>query len=220
MTIVQHARTELDLNDSGVSSESEVVVCDNRAAVSRRAALGIGFTAGAAVLAACASAPQSPSGPSPVGSSVGASSGVGAPATLSESSSASSSGSATSAETSSAAAASMPGSPPSDQPESSMAAIPTTANYGALEAIPEGSALVAGPENAPVALARTGTTVVAFSAVCTHQGCTVNARGAQLICPCHASKFDPLTGAVQGGPAPSPLPAVAVQVVEGIVYGA
>ncbi|MGZ4650530.1 MAG: QcrA and Rieske domain-containing protein [Kineosporiaceae bacterium] len=38
--------------------------------------------------------------------------------------------------------------------------------------------------------------VVAFSAVCTHQGCRVNPAGPQLDCPCHGSVFDAFTGQV------------------------
>jgi thiosulfate dehydrogenase [quinone] large subunit len=56
---------------------------------------------------------------------------------------------------------------------------------------------------------------VAYSAVCTHAGCTVayeSARG-ELVCPCHGSIYDPRHGAqVVAGPAPRPLPAVPVRV--------
>ncbi len=48
----------------------------------------------------------------------------------------------------------------------------------------------------------------AFSATCTHQGCTVTeVRGAAIICPCHGSHFDITDGAVVRGPARTPLPA-------------
>ena len=49
-------------------------------------------------------------------------------------------------------------------------------------------------------------TFKAFSAVCTHQGCTVNRVAAGTInCPCHGSKYDIKDGSVVNGPAPSPL---------------
>ena len=47
----------------------------------------------------------------------------------------------------------------------------------------------------------------AFSATCTHQGCTVNQiAGDKIICPCHGSMFSIKDGSVVGGPAPRPLP--------------
>ena len=62
---------------------------------------------------------------------------------------------------------------------------------------------------------------VAYSAVCTHQGCTVAYRGGQLACPCHGSVFDPANGAaVVSGPARRPLPEVPVEVSGGEVLRA
>jgi Rieske Fe-S protein len=53
----------------------------------------------------------------------------------------------------------------------------------------------------------------AFTAVCTHQGCIVDAVGNGTIdCPCHGSKFNVNNGAVVNGPAASPLAAVAIKV--------
>jgi Rieske Fe-S protein len=58
-----------------------------------------------------------------------------------------------------------------------------------------------------------------FSAVCTHQGCTVGSvSGGAIVCPCHGSQFNAQTGAVIAGPAPRPLPKVAVVVRNGNVY--
>lgn len=46
----------------------------------------------------------------------------------------------------------------------------------------------------------------AFSAVCTHQGCTVaNVNNGTINCGCHNSKFSIEDGSVQGGPANKPL---------------
>ncbi|MER5442402.1 Rieske (2Fe-2S) protein [Streptomyces sp. NPDC002790] len=46
----------------------------------------------------------------------------------------------------------------------------------------------------------------AFSAACTHQGCTVkDVSGGTINCPCHGSKFKVADASVAGGPAPRPL---------------
>ena len=53
----------------------------------------------------------------------------------------------------------------------------------------------------------------AFSAICPHQGCTVNGVSSDgITCPCHGSTFDIATGAVTKGPATSALPAKSVSV--------
>lgn len=55
-----------------------------------------------------------------------------------------------------------------------------------------------------------------FTAICTHQGCTVaNVEGGTINCPCHGSKFSIEDGAVEGGPAPSPLAEVQLKVAGG-----
>ncbi|MFF7590831.1 Rieske (2Fe-2S) protein [Kitasatospora purpeofusca] len=55
----------------------------------------------------------------------------------------------------------------------------------------------------------------AFSAKCTHAGCIVDqVKNQKIQCPCHGSMFGIADGAVQDGPAPTPLPAYDV-VVEG-----
>jgi thiosulfate dehydrogenase [quinone] large subunit len=60
----------------------------------------------------------------------------------------------------------------------------------------------------------------AFSAVCTHAGCTVQyqATSKEFICPCHGGTFNARTGQVLGGPPPSPLPSIPVQVSNGQLY--
>ena len=57
--------------------------------------------------------------------------------------------------------------------------------------------------------------VVAFSAICTHQGCTVAPAGKILQCPCHGSTYDLATGDNTGGPAPRPLAPITVKVKGG-----
>ncbi len=52
-----------------------------------------------------------------------------------------------------------------------------------------------------VAVSRQGNIYEVLSASCTHRGCTVVATKSELLCPCHGSAFNPLTGAVNAGPA-------------------
>ncbi|MEJ7704052.1 MAG: Rieske (2Fe-2S) protein [Geodermatophilaceae bacterium] len=47
----------------------------------------------------------------------------------------------------------------------------------------------------------------AFSAICTHRGCTVNeVVDGTINCPCHGSKYSAADGSVVTGPAQMPLP--------------
>ena len=75
----------------------------------------------------------------------------------------------------------------------------------------------------PTILDETAKGVVAYSAICTHLGCTLRfseepmdmAPFPHLHCPCHAALFDPHHGArVLGGPAPRPLPQLPVRLNE------
>ena len=63
---------------------------------------------------------------------------------------------------------------------------------------------------ARVAVVRDGEQIRALSLVCTHLGCTVTVTPTELICPCHGSRFD-RTGQVVAGPAPRPLPQLAIR---------
>jgi Rieske Fe-S protein len=58
----------------------------------------------------------------------------------------------------------------------------------------------------------------AFSALCTHAGCSVQYTGSSIYCPCHAGYFSPSDGSVQGGPPPTPLPEYGVVIQSGSLY--
>ncbi|MCA1717361.1 MAG: Rieske 2Fe-2S domain-containing protein [Actinobacteria bacterium] len=59
----------------------------------------------------------------------------------------------------------------------------------------------------------------AYSAVCTHQACTVAYKDGKLACPCHGSVFDPAkSAAVVTGPAQTPLPEMDIEIKEGKVF--
>ncbi len=45
----------------------------------------------------------------------------------------------------------------------------------------------------------------AFSAVCTHAGCTVGYEGGVIVCPCHGGEYNAETGEVVAGPPPTGL---------------
>ncbi len=118
------------------------------------------------------------------------------------------------------------GPPPSSAAPTSQAAAGTGAaggGTGAASAAPAnllattadvpvgGGKIISGPNvviTQPVA-----NTFKGFSAVCTHQGCIVaTIANGTIDCPCHGSKFSIKDGSVVNGPAPSPLPPVAITV--------
>lgn len=58
----------------------------------------------------------------------------------------------------------------------------------------------------------------AFSAVCTHAGCTVGYEGGVIVCPCHGGEYSAETGEVIAGPPPSGLAAKRVVESGGQIY--
>ena len=58
----------------------------------------------------------------------------------------------------------------------------------------------------------------AFSAVCTHAGCTVGYEGGVIVCPCHGGEYSPETGDVIAGPPPEGLAPKKVLEVGGQIY--
>ncbi|MEZ5116836.1 MAG: Rieske (2Fe-2S) protein [Candidatus Nanopelagicales bacterium] len=138
---------------------------------------------------------------------------VGAAGVLAACSSGSSDAGATSAAATSSAAET------SAAPESSSAQPTETSGGGGGEAIAatadvpvEGGVIVESP--APIVVTQPASgDFKAFTAICPHQGCTVNEVAAnEIICPCHGSKFSASDGAVLQGPATTGLAPVDVAV--------
>jgi Rieske Fe-S protein len=65
-----------------------------------------------------------------------------------------------------------------------------------------------------------GIGLVAYSDVCTHLSCAVlyKADTRQFHCPCHDGHFDAATGDVLAGPPTRPLPTIALEVHDGVIY--
>jgi rieske iron-sulfur protein len=74
---------------------------------------------------------------------------------------------------------------------------------------------------APDTASRAAAGVIAYTSICTHQGCDIDqwlAREQHLFCSCHESLFDPRDGAkVVDGPAPRPLPALPLTIVDSVL---
>jgi cytochrome b6-f complex iron-sulfur subunit len=63
-------------------------------------------------------------------------------------------------------------------------------------------------------------TFTAYEQKCTHLSCAVYYQPGtgEIICPCHAGKFNAKTGDVLEGPPPRPLPKLEVVVKEQLIY--
>jgi thiosulfate dehydrogenase [quinone] large subunit len=72
--------------------------------------------------------------------------------------------------------------------------------------------------NPDIVIRSSGGQLAAFSAVCTHAGCTVGYQGGQLVCPCHGGTFDAQSGAVVSGPPPQGLAKRRVMEIGGDIY--
>lgn len=114
-----------------------------------------------------------------------------------------------------------PTNPPAQSRSTSGAASGTA--VGAASSVPVGHGLSftnpAGGSPAWV-VHPSGNTFVAFSAICTHAGCTVqyDPSNIQFICPCHSGVYDARTGQVLQGPPPAPLPSIPVHVADGKIH--
>jgi thiosulfate dehydrogenase (quinone) large subunit len=115
------------------------------------------------------------------------------------------------------------GATPSSTPSSTPA--PSGTKVGSVSELrAQGFMTFSNPANGDpaIAVSLANGNVVAYDAVCTHAGCTVQYDSGQrvLACPCHGAVFDPAhNAAVLQGPAPTPLDAIRVQVAsDGNVY--
>jgi Rieske Fe-S protein len=85
---------------------------------------------------------------------------------------------------------------------------------GAASEVPVGGGVVFADQKVVVTQA-SADNFQGFSAVCTHQGCTVGeVVDGTINCPCHGSKFN-LDGTVANGPATKPLPPMKIDVKGG-----
>jgi Rieske Fe-S protein len=109
--------------------------------------------------------------------------------------------------------------PPAQPPVASN--LPSGTELALAADIPVGGTAAATVDGHEILLAHpTEGTVVAFSAICTHQGCIVSAAATEFDCHCHGSRFEAATGDVLGGPAVRPLHPISVTVVDGTVVTA
>jgi len=76
------------------------------------------------------------------------------------------------------------------------------------------------PQGGPAFLLQpTAGTFLAYSGICTHNGCTVgyDEGAAEFACPCHGARFEAATGDVVQGPAQRPLTKIAVAEADGVI---
>lgn len=62
------------------------------------------------------------------------------------------------------------------------------------------------------------TTVIAFDATCTHEGCLTGPRNGVILCDCHGGEFDTRTGKALAGPVSEPLASIPVTVRDGNIF--
>jgi nitrite reductase/ring-hydroxylating ferredoxin subunit len=70
----------------------------------------------------------------------------------------------------------------------------------------------------PYIVTRTNGGLIAFDNICTHEGCGVELDHKKLICKCHTSTFDNLSGKAISGPANSPLQSYDVKEIDGQIF--
>ena len=101
------------------------------------------------------------------------------------------------------------GSGPSSSPQPASGQAPSLA---LTSDVPVGGGKILADKKIVITQPQSGT-FHAFTAVCTHAGCTVGSVSSGTInCPCHGSRFNINNGAVVNGPAASPLAPINIKV--------
>ena len=114
---------------------------------------------------------------------------------------------------SAAASASAPA-PEGSAPAASAGSASSGAKIAMVSEVPVGSIFAfEDPQGGPAFLLQPAAgTFLAYSGICTHNGCTVgyDEAAAEFACPCHGARFEVATGEPVQGPAQQPLAKIAV----------
>ncbi|WP_370352913.1 Rieske (2Fe-2S) protein [Catenulispora sp. EB89] len=190
MTTVDLATAQTDPGAPQSQSPDEPACLSHPDGTRRRALLGGIVVAAGALCAACSSSKSSTAAGSTSAAAGGTTSAAGS-SSSSSGSAASSSSSGTSTSTGAAAA------------------------LAATSAVPVGGGTILADQKIVLTQPTAGT-YKAFTAICTHMGCTVSAVENGLIaCPCHGSRYHIADGSVANGPATQPLAPINITVANG-----
>jgi Rieske Fe-S protein len=121
---------------------------------------------------------------------------------------------------SAAASASAPA-PEGSAPAASAGSASSGEKIAMVSDVPVGSIFAfEDPQGGPAFLLQPAAgTFLAYSGICTHNGCTVgyDEAAAEFACPCHGARFEVATGEPVQGPAQQPLAKIAVVESGGVV---
>jgi Rieske Fe-S protein len=121
---------------------------------------------------------------------------------------------------SAAASASAPA-PEGSAPAASAGSASSGEKIAMVSDVPVGSIFAfEDPQGGPAFLLQPAAgTFLAYSGVCTHNGCTVgyDEAASEFACPCHGARFEVATGEPVQGPAQQPLAKIAVVESGGVV---